>query len=146
METGQPIAGTVVIALVAAVTAVALDQSVKTLVTARLPAGKLYGQPGMGLRRVANRRLSAVPLADWSAVAVWAAAVLGTAVAIAGLSLSGATALGLGLSIGGATGNGIDRFARGAVIDFIVVGRWPTFNLADAALVTGAALAVIGIL
>ncbi|MCA9373787.1 signal peptidase II [Candidatus Peregrinibacteria bacterium] len=38
---------------------------------------------------------------------------------------------------GGAVGNIIDRILRGFVIDFIKVGWWPTFNLADSFLVIG---------
>ena len=52
----------------------------------------------------------------------------------------------LGLLAGGALGNVIDRIAFGRVTDFVVwrVGahEWPTFNIADAALVVG----VIGLL
>lgn len=38
----------------------------------------------------------------------------------------------VGLLIGGAVGNIIDRITKGFVIDFISVGFWPVFNLADA--------------
>jgi signal peptidase II len=52
----------------------------------------------------------------------------------------------LGLLAGGALGNVIDRVATGRVTDFIVwragAHEWPTFNIADAALVVG----VIGLL
>lgn len=47
----------------------------------------------------------------------------------------------LGLIAGGALGNLADRILRhndGAVIDFIYSGFWPTFNLADSAIVIGA--------
>ena len=43
----------------------------------------------------------------------------------------------LGLQLGGATGNLVDRITRGKVTDFIDVGAWPVFNLADASIVTG---------
>jgi signal peptidase II len=43
-----------------------------------------------------------------------------------------------GLLFGGILGNVIDRLCRGFVVDFIDVNlqiyRWPTFNVADAAL------------
>ncbi|MFA5793058.1 MAG: signal peptidase II [Candidatus Gracilibacteria bacterium] len=39
--------------------------------------------------------------------------------------------LGLALLLAGALGNLIDRMRIGAVIDFIKVYWWPTFNLAD---------------
>lgn len=39
---------------------------------------------------------------------------------------------------GGAAGNLVDRVVRGGVVDFIDVGFWPVFNLADCAIVLGA--------
>jgi signal peptidase II len=45
--------------------------------------------------------------------------------------------LGLALALGGGLGNLLDRLARGGVTDFIDVGFWPTFNLADAAITIG---------
>lgn len=56
----------------------------------------------------------------------------------------------LGLILGGTIGNLADRVVRGtgffdgAVVDWIQLPNWPTFNLADAAIVTGAALLVLG--
>jgi signal peptidase II len=44
------------------------------------------------------------------------------------------------LVVGGALGNVLDRFARGYVVDFIRVPRWPVFNVADVAISVGAAL------
>jgi signal peptidase II len=59
-------------------------------------------------------------------------------------------AVSLGLIIGGAIGNAIDRFAYGAVADFVLFHvttanfsfNWYVFNLADVAIVAG----VIGLL
>lgn len=56
--------------------------------------------------------------------------------------------LGLGLGLGGALGNFIDRVRLGKVIDFLALEfwpfqNWPVFNLADAAITTGAVLIVI---
>lgn len=48
--------------------------------------------------------------------------------------------LSLGLQLGGAIGNLIDRVRYGYVIDFIDIGFWPIFNLADASIVIGVAL------
>lgn len=45
--------------------------------------------------------------------------------------------LSLALQLGGAFGNLIDRVRLGYVTDFIDIGPWPVFNLADASIVTG---------
>lgn len=42
-----------------------------------------------------------------------------------------------GLIIGGALGNLIDRFAHGAVVDFLKIYSYPTFNIADIAVTIG---------
>jgi signal peptidase II len=43
----------------------------------------------------------------------------------------------LGLIVGGALGNVIDRVRLNYVIDFISVGWWPIFNIADSAISVG---------
>jgi len=50
---------------------------------------------------------------------------------------SGFLRLSLGLQIGGAFGNLLDRLRLGHVTDFMDVGAWPIFNLADASIITG---------
>ena len=50
--------------------------------------------------------------------------------------------LSLGLQIGGAVGNLTDRLLFGHVTDFLDVGAWPIFNLADSSIVVGLALLV----
>ena len=52
--------------------------------------------------------------------------------------------LALGLQISGALGNLIDRIARGYVTDFISVGSFPVFNIADSSISIGVAVLVIG--
>jgi signal peptidase II len=49
--------------------------------------------------------------------------------------------LGLGCALGGAAGNLIDILRRQHVVDFIDLGWWPVFNVADAGIVGGLALA-----
>jgi signal peptidase II len=54
--------------------------------------------------------------------------------------------LALGLLLGGAVGNLLDRLLRGdqplrgEVVDFIKIGWWPVFNLADSCIVIGGLL------
>jgi signal peptidase II len=62
----------------------------------------------------------------------------------------GITGVALSLILGGAAGNLWDRVVSGRVVDFLLVYyksyQWPVFNLADSAIVIGAALLVIDIL
>ena len=44
------------------------------------------------------------------------------------------------LILAGALGNVADRVVRGYVVDFIHLHHWPIFNVADVAIVVGAAL------
>jgi signal peptidase II len=46
----------------------------------------------------------------------------------------------LGLLIGGSTSNLIDRIRLGHVTDFLDLGWWPAFNLADSFIVIGVAI------
>src|SRR5579864_45725 len=60
------------------------------------------------------------------------------------------TGIALSLILGGAVGNLWDRLASGRVVDFlhfyVKQYQWPVFNLADSAIVVGAALLVVEIL
>jgi signal peptidase II len=78
------------------------------------------------------------------------AIVIATVIVVAAPRVrDGLNAVALGLVLGGALGNLGDRLFRppgpfrGRVIDFIDFRVWPTFNLADAAVVVGAALLAI---
>ena len=63
--------------------------------------------------------------------------------------ISPAWAIALGLVLGGIFGNLADRIFRtpsalqGAVVDWIKLPHWPTFNLADTSIVLGAGLIII---
>ena len=58
-------------------------------------------------------------------------------------------AVALGLILGGAFGNVADRvfrapgFLEGAVVDFVDVGFWPVFNVADSAITCGCILLLL---
>ena len=54
--------------------------------------------------------------------------------------------LSLGLIVGGALGNLFDRVKDGAVVDFISVGWWPAFNIADSSISIGMGLLLVTML
>lgn len=90
-------------------------------------------------------------LANTGELVVWLTALIGIALTVwlVRLFRSGAgwrRTVPLGLIIGGAFGNVLDRLPDGLVTDFIDTGlgamRWPSFNIADSAIVVGV-LAVI---
>ncbi|MFL2759498.1 MAG: signal peptidase II [Dehalococcoidia bacterium] len=51
--------------------------------------------------------------------------------------------LSIGLIVGGALGNLFDRIKDGAVVDFISVGWWPAFNIADSSISVGMVLLIV---
>lgn len=51
--------------------------------------------------------------------------------------------LALGLQLGGAIGNLTDRVLHGTVIDFISIGSFPVFNLADSSISVGVAILIV---
>ena len=60
-------------------------------------------------------------------------------------------AWGLGLILGGAAGNLVDRYFRapgvlqGHVVDYVSVGWWPVFNVADSCLVAGVIVVAVAV-
>jgi len=56
-----------------------------------------------------------------------------------------AVLIGGGLIAGGAIGNILDRIRFGHVRDFIAIGPWPSFNVADSAITIGAFIAAWGL-
>lgn len=53
--------------------------------------------------------------------------------------------LAMSMQLGGAAGNLIDRLTVGHVTDFLSVGTFPVFNVADASITVGAAVLFLGI-
>jgi signal peptidase II len=134
----------IIAALPAAAAAVACaDQASKALAGRLLADGRfhLVGWRS-GFRWVLNPRGGVVAMPVRWAIFAWIAALAGAGLVVVqgSRSLGIGGAVGLGLALGGATGNLGDRVLRGAVVDFIALWAWPTFNLADAAMVAGAAL------
>ncbi len=121
-----------------------LDQLTKFLVRAYLPFG--YSFPFDGLFRITHvhNTGSAFGILQGQNTPLIFVSVIGILVlALIYRSQPRPTnllRLSLGLQIGGALGNLLDRLRLGWVTDFIDVGAWPVFNLADASIVTGLVL------
>ena len=49
----------------------------------------------------------------------------------------------LSLMLGGAIGNLIDQFSLGFVTDFVAMGRFPIYNVADSAVTIGVGLMLL---
>lgn len=129
---------------------VLLDQITKSLIRSWLPdrvGGPTWdaGAGWVGLRYVENRGAAFGSLAGYGAVLT----VVAVAVVLVMLMVYARTVapsrwlqVGLGLLVGGAAGNVIDRLSHGFVIDFIAIGPWPRFNVADSAITVGVLLLV----
>jgi len=135
------------VAMLAAVLVAGADQASKAVALARWPVPATVPVAFVAIRCVLNRRGALAPIVGARAlVALWVAAVALAVAALACMPGHGAlAAVGIGAVVGGATGNLLDRLRRGAVVDFIVVGPWPAFNLADAAIVAGAGLILLSL-
>jgi len=51
----------------------------------------------------------------------------------------------MGLQLGGAVGNLIDRIRQGYVTDFVSLGIFPVFNVADSSISIGVAILLVGV-
>ena len=131
--------------------ALAIDQASKALIVAAAArlAGGVPVAPGFNL---VFGRNSGVTFGLFGDVPWWALTIAAAAICLWLLRLmitapTRTEALAAGLIVGGALGNVIDRLRFGAVTDFLdfYVGtwHWPAFNLADVAVVCGAALLVL---
>ena len=100
-------------------------------------------RPFFAIQCVLNRRAAVMWLrAPWLLVGLWIACLVLALLSLTRgpLAENTAAAIGIGMAVGGITGNMIDRLQRGAIVDFIAIGGWSVFNIADAAIVGGLAL------
>jgi signal peptidase II len=51
----------------------------------------------------------------------------------------------MGMQLGGAVGNLIDRFSSGHVLDFVSIGNFPVFNVADSSITVGVGVLLLGL-
>jgi len=133
---------------------VALDQLSKQAIERVFEYGDVHPITGFfNLVLTYNRGAAFSFLASasgWQKSFLIAIALVASAVILFLLARHGAQklfSLALALILGGAIGNVIDRVAYGHVIDFLDFHwrgwHWPAFNVADSAIVGGAALLVV---
>jgi signal peptidase II len=121
---------------------VAVDQATKALIRGWLAEGEVW-PADFDLLRLAHVENSgaAFGILQDAGVFLIASSIIGVAAVL--LFLRSAPAedhlytAALALVLGGAVGNLIDRLFRGEVTDFIDPTHYPSFNLADSAIVVG---------
>ena len=125
---------------------VAADQAVKSMIEARITPGEVVEVLGPLSLTLAHNDGVAFGLAGGAGaglVLVTAAALALIAYVFSRDPARSGMWVAVGLLAGGALGNLIDRLTAGEVTDYIDVGSWPAFNLADVAITCGVFLLVL---
>jgi signal peptidase II len=139
----------VAVASVAALLVGAIDQATKIAVEQFLPDTPQRSAASVRLETVHNPHGGLGRFAVPPGARVIAAG-LATAAALILIGFHGpiptVSVVGLGVATGGGISNMVDLIMRGAVVDFVSIGRWPSFNVADVALCVGLGLTVIGLM
>jgi signal peptidase II len=123
--------------LASALAVLSVDQATKLLVLATWPDPRGVAMRRVVFRPMINRCASSrrgLMLALWLVELVLLVVMVELVPAFHGSWAH----IALGAALGGAAGNLVDLRYRRGIIDFIDVGFWPVFNLADAAIVVGA--------
>lgn len=132
------------LALAACGAVVALDQVSKSIATSAVERGERTELlPFLAIENTRNKGVAFGLGGDISVVLIGATVVVLVALLVylvASGRDQGAVWLPAALLVGGALGNLADRARDGAVTDFIDLPLWPTFNLADVAIVLGVVL------
>lgn len=126
-------------------TVVLLDLLAKRAVERRYTHRAMHLGPIADIRHVASRRrLYALAPFRLTLLIVWFAA-FAAAIALAATGQIGSVTaqLAMGAALGGAAGNLYDILRSHSVRDYVDLGWWPVFNLADVAILGGLALAFI---
>jgi signal peptidase II len=119
---------------------VAADQACKAAVIANVARGdKVEVLPFLSIANVRNDGVAfgLFGQANSLLIAFTVVALVAVLAFLAGGGSGPRFWVSAGLLIGGALGNLADRVRIGSVIDFVDLPAWPTFNLADAAIVAG---------
>ncbi|MBC7093138.1 signal peptidase II [Candidatus Bipolaricaulota bacterium] len=137
--------------LVTAALVLAADQATKAWAMDHLVLGQSRPLLGSFLRLTRAHNLGGAFGLFPEHKSAFIAVSLGVSAALLGVLVSGrwggrAVRFGGALVLAGAVGNVIDRLRWGYVLDFLELPHWPVFNVADTAIVLGAAVLAVGIL
>ena len=126
------------------VAAFGLDQLTKSLVIANLAPGQSWPETGfLRITHAWNTGTAFSLLQGQSALLTWVSFGAVIALYFVYRSVESPTVwvrMAFGMLLGGAFGNLADRLRIGHVTDFIDVGPWPIFNVADSSIVVGIAV------
>ena len=132
-----------------ALAVVVLDQLVKVIVRANITPGEVIEvAPGVDLVHTTNTGIAFSLFSGSTGVIAVLTLVAIAVIALVLVAYAGEHPLvpvGGGLLLGGAIGNLIDRVSRGGATDYIAIGGWPPFNVADIGVTTGAILLVVAL-
>jgi signal peptidase II len=137
------------VALAVSAVVVLADQLTKWWAVTRLSTGPIHviGTLDLELSRNTGVSFSLFQGKDFILIPI-GLALVGWLLVMAWRSPSAGRAALLGLILGGAVGNLSDRLFRddhGAVVDFIALHFWPTFNVADSCIVVGCVLLLVSL-
>lgn len=141
------------ILMLGALVIVALDQWTKHLVRASLAVGEIWApipsiEPFFRIINWHNTGAAFGLFPDGGMLFTIIAVIVSAAILYYYPQISGSSWLlrsALILQLGGALGNLVDRLLRGPVTDFIAVGSFPVFNVADACISTGVGLLILAL-
>jgi signal peptidase II len=123
------------------------DQVTKVMVARRLAVGEAVPVgPGVRIRHVVARFPKRGLVHNGIALfLLWSVAVGGIVLAAhwGYVFERPAAQMGLSAALAGAASNLHDRLRNGVVIDFVELGWWPIFNLADVAITLGVMAAIL---
>ena len=117
----------------------AIDQAVKRLVCARV-GSRAIPLGGLGELRPVHTRIWAMRVGGSTSLRAMWTAWAGAAAISAAVSVSVPEAeWWFGLMVGGALSHALETSVRGTICDYVCLRFWPAFNVADVAIVAGAA-------
>ncbi|MFT4262714.1 MAG: signal peptidase II [Nocardioides sp.] len=142
-----------VVAAVAAIVGLGVDQLTKSLAVARLSDGEPRHLIGSLLQLHLTRNPGAAFSTGTGLTVLLSCVAIVAAVVVAWLVVAKTTDLLWGLAFGlleaGILGNVVDRMVRepspfrGHVVDFLELPHWPIFNVADCCITVAAALIIL---